>query len=100
MQKEDLEDRLFGSIREYGKLGIHGKEVKKMKKINKTEAKALYNKGRVIYLVPGNANLRSPWVHPISISKKRGGSFDKNVNSFEYYNCHAPFRKYAWYYIK
>jgi len=71
-----------------------------MKRIKKPEAKKLFNKGRVIYLVPARANLRSPWINPMPISKKRGGSFDKNVNNFEYYNCHAPFGKYAWYYIK
>jgi len=70
-----------------------------MKKINKSEARKLFNKGRVIYLVPAKANLRSPWVQPYGISKK-SGSFNKLVNSFEYYNCHAPFGNYAWYYIK
>ena len=71
-----------------------------MKKINKVQAKKLFKAGRTIDLVPGNANLRSPWIQPMPISKRRGGTFDKNVNSFEYYNCHAPFNNYAWYYIK
>jgi len=70
-----------------------------MKKINKREAKKLFNKGRKIYLVPARANLNSRWIQPMGISK-RSGSFDKLVNSFEYYNCHAPFGNYAWYYIK
>jgi hypothetical protein len=70
-----------------------------MKRINKTEAKKLFNKGRKIFLVPGGANLNSKWITPYAITK-RSGSFDKLVNSFEYYNCHAPFRDYAWYYIK
>ena len=70
-----------------------------MKKINKTQARKLFNAGRKIYLVPGGANLRSPWIQPYAISK-RSGSFTKLVNSFEYYNCHAPFKNYAWYYIK
>ena len=71
-----------------------------MKRINKTEARKLWNKGRVIFLVPARANLRSAWIQPIGISKRQSGTFDKQINSFEYYNCHAPFGKYAWYYIK
>jgi len=71
-----------------------------MKKIKKLEAKKLFNAGRVIFLVPAKANLNSKWIQPMGISKRQSGSFDKQVNEFEYYNCHTPFGKYAWYYIK
>jgi hypothetical protein len=70
-----------------------------MKKINKAEARKLFSRGRTIYLLPAKANARSPWIDYMSINKRKG-SFDKLVNSFEYYNCHAPFGNYAWYYIK
>lgn len=70
-----------------------------MKKINKITAKKLFNSGKKIYLIPARASLSSVWIKPMAITK-RSGTFNKLLNSFEYYNCHAPFGKYAWFYIK
>jgi hypothetical protein len=70
-----------------------------MKKISKPTARKLFNSGRTIYLMPSKARMGGMWIKPMPINKRKG-SFTKLVNSFEYYNCNAPFGKYAWFYTK
>ena len=57
-------------------------------RINKREARKLYNLGRTITVLPCKANPNSPWFSNSTVSKE---STDKDcdalVNEFTYYKC-------------
>lgn len=58
-------------------------------RINKSEARKLYNLGRPIVVLPCKANPSSPWFSNSMFSKKSGRDFDALVNEFTYYNCNT-----------
>ena len=58
-------------------------------RINKSEARKLYNLGRPITVLPCKANPNSPWFSNSMISKELGRDFDALVNEFTYYNCNT-----------
>ena len=58
-------------------------------RINKREARKLYNLGRTITILPCKANPNSPWFSNSMISKESGRDFDALVNEFTYYNCNT-----------
>ena len=68
------------------------------KKIDKREAKKLYDEGEMVYLVPAKANIDSYWIRPLGINKEKNGEFDKVLSKFEYFNCVSPFSDYAWFF--
>jgi len=84
------------------------------KRITKVEAKKQYNQYKIIYLVPCKIlpDYKNFWIQPFDIKRKIDlrkpdgitwdkWTFDKEVNSFEYYNCqHNELGKYTSFYIK
>ena len=58
-------------------------------RINKPEARKLYNLGRPIVVLPCKANPNSPWFSNSAVSKESGRDFDTLVNEFIYYNCNT-----------
>lgn len=75
-----------------------------MKRINKKQARNLYNKGVTIYLIPCNALFGSMWLTLWSCQIKKETdperTFDQHVNEFEYYNCDYERGYYSHYYVK
>ena len=59
-------------------------------RINKREARKLYNLGRTITVLPCKANPNSPWFSNSTVSKESADKdFDALVNEFTYYNCNT-----------
>lgn len=59
-------------------------------RINKSEARKLYNLGRPIAVLPCKANPNSPWFSNSTVSKESTDkNFDTLVNEFAYYNCNT-----------
>ena len=59
-----------------------------LKQVNKTVARKLFNKGVTVYILPSNMRLNNTWGKPLDTNQEMYDmSFDKIVNSFEYYNC-------------
>ena len=58
-------------------------------RINKREARKLYNLGRSITILPCKANPNSPWFSNSMISKESDRDFDALVNEFTFYNCNT-----------
>ena len=57
-------------------------------RINKSEARKLYNLGRPIAVLPCKANPNSPWFSTVS-KESTDKDFDTLVNEFIYYNCNT-----------
>ena len=59
-------------------------------RINKSEARKLYNLGRPITVLPCKANPNSPWFSNSAVSKESADKdFDALVNEFTFYNCNT-----------
>ena len=59
-------------------------------RINKSEARKLYNLGRHITVLPCKANPNSPWFSNSAVSKESTNKkFDTLVNEVTYYNCNT-----------
>lgn len=59
-------------------------------RINKSEARKLYNLGRPIMVLPCKANPNSPWFSNSTVTKESTDKdFDTLVNEFTYYNCNT-----------
>lgn len=70
-------------------------------RIQKGNAKKLYELGLPITLCPCKFNPESPWGVGVLVDKKSGESFEKVVNAFEFYNCtNNETGKYASYYVE
>lgn len=76
------------------------------KRVNKSTARKMYNKGCNILLLPCNVNDSAvqgthPWIKAVSISSctEDMNKFDRTVNEFEYYNCNAELGYYAHYFV-
>ena len=81
-----------------------------MKKINKTQAWKLFEKGETIYLLPNKARLDSIWISPYAFNNE---SYDKNdiyenlldffncmLNAYSYYNCNSKLGNRIAFYVK
>ena len=71
-------------------------------RINKREARKLYNLGRPITILPCKANPNSPWFSNSAVSKESADkNFDALVNEFAYDNCNTSelWRRPAFYAI-
>ena len=70
-------------------------------RINKREARKLYNLGRLITILPCKANPNSPWFSNSAVSKESADkNFDALVNEFTYYNCNtAELGRYPAFYV-
>lgn len=73
-------------------------------RISKTVARKLYNAGRDVLFIPCNLNPENNFYNlGIWENKTLVGqydSFEKLVNSFEFYNCNNETGKYTAFYIK
>ena len=70
-----------------------------MKKICRSRAEKLYNKGKEIILTPSNCSPTS--IFSLIISKQKyAHEFNIVCNSFYYYNCNTELGKRLHYYIE
>lgn len=71
-------------------------------KINKTQARKLFNDGVMIYLLPCRVGFNNCWIVPHSIIKGEDehADFDRILNNFEYYNCGYGLGNYTAFYTK
>lgn len=71
---------------------------KRIKQINKTQARKHYEAGETIYLLPCDCNIDGVWVSLCPINKANavwyGQTFEDDVNSFITYNCCNELGKY------
>lgn len=76
----------------------------RVKQVNKTTARKLYNEGKTVYLQSCNMSLNNPWQSPYPISKEderwNGSSFDGMVNGFQWWNCDAKRGRYANFFVE
>lgn len=73
----------------------------KVKQVNKTKARRMFNEGKELYMIPCNMRLNSPWGGPCRIVPKVfDNTFEQAVNVFEYYNCNAETGKYANFFVE
>ena len=77
----------------------------RFKKLNKTQARKLYNAGQTIMLVPCKVNPNNMWGIGHYFSNAEGDGFerdfDKVVSYYSYYNCqYNELGKYCAYYIE
>ena len=59
-------------------------------RIDKRKARALFNLGRTIYLIPSNFVPFGAWIQPCPINPNDSlykGSFDELTQAYSYYNC-------------
>lgn len=71
---------------------------KKIKQINKAQARKLYEAGETVYLLPCLCNVDGVWITPCPINKANAvwwnETFDGDVMSFANYNCCSELGKY------
>ena len=80
---------------------------KAFKKINKIQARKLYNNNVNIYIVPCKVypDYNNVWIKPVKLNKEEHIKncyeidFDKIINNFEFYNCYTELGRYTSYYI-
>lgn len=73
----------------------------RVKQVNKTTARKLYNEGKTVYLQSCNMSLNNPWQSPCRIvSKVYDNTFDSAVNAFQYYNCDNERGRYANFFVE
>lgn len=58
-------------------------------RLDKRRARALFEMGGTVYLVPVNFNPFGDWIHVVPVCKSYGygETFDTYVNAFTSYNC-------------
>jgi len=72
-----------------------------MKKINKTQARKLFNEGTEIMFAPSNYNINSPWHVQMNISNGDIDiSFDEFVEIYKRMNCCTELGRRVSYYVK
>ena len=69
-----------------------------MTKLNKAQARKLFNQGTTIQMIPHKASPYSPWFIGAKYSQK-DGEFDNLVNKVEHYNCNNELGYYLAYYV-
>lgn len=73
----------------------------RVKQVNKTTARKLYNKGKEIYLNSCNMCLNNPWTSPMLASKELcGKDFDLMLIYFQNYNCDSERGRYANFFVE
>lgn len=79
-----------------------------MKRVNKAQARKMYNNGETITIIAHKMALNTPWQleHDINIMDGKNGlisgtnDFDIRVANFEIHNCCHETGYYAAYYVK
>lgn len=75
------------------------KQVGEYTRINKSEARKLYNEqGAPIWVLPHKMDVTNPWEPPYHLPKE--GNFDKIISTYQYYNCNDKLGRYVSYYTK
>lgn len=84
-------------------------------RVNRKQAKRVYNEGKPVYLLPCKMRLENPWFNPCRVQKEeintisndgfntiiaRNREFETIENCFIYYNCNPETGKYAAWYIE
>lgn len=72
-------------------------------RINKTAARKLYEAGESFYMCPVKLRPGKPWHPEVLITPDPSDeyrSFEKDLNSFEYYNCNSYAGQYTAFYSK
>lgn len=76
----------------------------RVKQVNKTAARKLYNEGKTIYLNACNMRLNNPWTSLCPVSKDseawNGDTFDGRINEFQYYGCDSERGKYVNFFVE
>lgn len=69
-------------------------------RINKTEARKIYNQGRNVYLCPVHMRLDSPWMGIPYINNKKDmrATFNDRICQYEIYNCDSERGQYLKYF--
>lgn len=67
------------------------------KKVNKTQARTLFERGDWIFLMPSKIPFDSKWITPAVIHREYELSFDGAVDSFTYYNCNSGIGRCSYY---
>lgn len=70
------------------------------KKINKAQARKVFNNLGTVYLLPSNLSSESMWGFPYGINQETELTFEGAVNAFRYYNCNNELGRYVHYFIK
>ena len=78
------------------------------KRVTKTEARKVFNKGKSVWLLPSKVGfcINAPFLAPYEINKNtRNNSvetpdFDRLSNSFAYYNCNNELGNIVHYYVE
>lgn len=82
---------------------MNNKNVNEFKRVSKTVAKRLYNEGLTLYVVACKVrpDFEGYWITPYEMNKSKlqGMEFEKEVNSFEFFNCNSELGNYSAYYI-
>ena len=81
--------------------------IKTFKKINKVQARKLYNNNKNVYIITCKIynNYNNVWIQHIKLNKEEyieknyENDFDKIINNFEFYNCNTELGKYTSFYI-
>ena len=70
-------------------------------RISKKVARAMFNDGQPVYVLPHKVNLYYEWIKPTNITEIDKITFDSCVNAYSYYNCqYNELGKYVAYYKK
>lgn len=85
-------------------------------RINRKQARNLYNAGFPVFLLPCKVRLENSWVNPCEVKKEeintissdgfntivaRNDQFETVINCYEYYNCqYNELGKYAAFYAR
>lgn len=70
------------------------------KKINKAQARKIFNNFGTVYLLPSNMSTESNWGFPYGINQDEELTFEGAVNAFRYYNCNNELGRNVHYFIK
>jgi len=76
-------------------------------KVTRPRAERLFSEGFTLYLLPCNCSCRCLveehcWIKPVQIrlNDDPDRTFEKLVNSFEYYNCNREVGRYTHFYYR
>lgn len=70
-------------------------------RINKKQARKLYDAGKAFYILACNLCFSNVWQSPFLVENDSSYNepFDKLVNMYEFYNCDKQRGKYAAFYV-
>jgi hypothetical protein len=69
------------------------------KAINRTQAKRLFDKGELIYIIPNYLMLNNKWILPGVLTNTKLDSFETQIANYATVNCNAIFGKTVHFYM-